>query len=167
MRSASCPPSQHTLRVHGENSRPTEPAIARRRHDRGLTLIEIVLAVTLMAILVIPLMATIRTSVVASSTNEAAANAETAIVDAADRINRAPLSCDYTVYAQASVQTRGWLPQQASVQHEHYDPTIGEWQPGGCWLATPTEGLVQRLVITITTPKHNVTRSIEVVKSNV
>ena len=151
-------------RLRGEHrgERPVD-----RSADRGVSVIEVVLAITLTGLLVIPLMSAVRTGIQASVLNEAAANAETAVVDAADRINRAPQKCDYTIYAQASVQTKGWAPGAASVTHEHYDPTAGTWKSGGCRFAAPTDDLVQRVSITITTPEGDVTRTIQVVKSNV
>lgn len=147
--------------------RPNEGRSHRHVRDVGTSVIEVVCAIALTAILIIPLVEGLRTGIRASAINEAAANAETAIVDAADRINRAPQSCDYKIYAQASVQIRGWEAGQASVTHEHYDPIVDAWQPGGCRFASPTEDLVQRLTITITTPNLGVTRSLQVVKSNV
>lgn len=137
------------------------------RRDSGTSLIEIIIAVTLMTLVVVPLMSAVQTGIKASTVNEDAAKAETAIVDAADRINRAPQACDYTQYAQASVQTKGWGASQASVSHQFYDPVQNAWRTGGCRFATPTADLVQKLTITITTPGGSVTRSIQVVKSHV
>lgn len=147
-------------------SRPQRRA-RRERADRGSTLIEIVIAISLTTLVVIPMMAAVRTSITASVVNKGAATAETAIVDAADRVNRAPQSCDYTQYAQASVQTKGWTPDRAQVTHQHYDPVSDTWQDGGCRFASPTEDLVQKITITITVPSGDVSRSIQVVKSNV
>lgn len=142
---------------------------ARRRKnvDRGASLIEIVVAISLMGVIMLPLMAAVRTSIKASATNEAAAIAETAIVDAADRINRAPMACDYAVYVRAAVQIRGWDPGLATISHEYWDIDTDSWQPGGCELSGPTDRLVQRLEVSITAPHSAVTRSIEVLKSNV
>lgn len=139
--------------------------------DRGNTLIEIVLAIVLTAVLVVPLLSAVSTGIAASRINEGAANAETAIVDAADRVNRAPQTCDYTQYVVASVLTKGWAASTASAVTQAYDPVAGNWKPAGpgsgCLLASPTESLVQLVTITITTPKGDVTRNIQVVKSNV
>lgn len=120
-----------------------------------------------MGSLILPILAATQTGIKASVLNQDAATVETAIVDAADRINRAPMVCDYTQYAQASVQTRGWDSGQASVTMQHYDPATNAWVTGGCRYASTTDDLVQRVRITITTPNGDVTRSIEVVKSNV
>ena len=139
----------------------------REKADRASSLIEIVVAISLMGVIMLPLMAAVRTSIKASVTNEAAATAETAIVDAADRINRAPMACDYAVYVRAAVQIRGWDPDQATISHEYWDVDTDSWQPGGCELAVPTDRLVQRLEVSISAPQGGITRSIEVLKSNV
>lgn len=155
---------------HGSTAPPSATRVAtsrRPRSDVGSTLIEIVIAISLTTLVVIPLMAAVRTGIKASVINEGAANAETAVVDAADRINRAPQSCDYTQYAQASVQTKGWAPDRASVSHQYYDPVSDSWKDGGCRFASPTEDLVQKITITITVPSGDVTRTIQVVKSSV
>jgi type II secretory pathway pseudopilin PulG len=143
----------------------------QRREDRGSTLIEIALAIALTGIVILPLLSAVRTGIMASRVNEAAANAETAIIDAADRVNRAPQTCDYTQYVVASVVTKGWDAGSGSAVTQAYDSTVGGWKPAGpgsgCVLAGPTESLVQLVTITVTTPDGKVSRSIQVVKSNV
>jgi len=148
-----------------------------RRADRGFSLTEVVIAIALIGVVVLGMLEAIRVSVAASSLNRAAAQVETAVVNAADRVNRAPKRCDYTVYAQAAVQTQGWPAGNATVEHEYYLPganasTAGTWQTGtagapGCPGQAPTDLLVQRITITITNPDGDVRRSIQVVKSDV
>jgi hypothetical protein len=147
--------------------RTAQRADRRPGRDAGVSLIETVIAITLTGLVIIPVMAAVRTGITSSVINEGAANAETAVVDAADRINRAPQSCDYSVFAQASVQTKGWDPSRAKVSHQYYDPVLNVWQDGGCRFAAPTADLVQKITITITPPTGEVSRSIQVVKSNV
>jgi Flp pilus assembly pilin Flp len=144
---------------------PTRRSVSDR--DRGASFVEVVLAIVLISLVVLPLMATVRTAIKVSRTNEMTAIAETVVVDAADRVNRAPLACDYSVYVKAAVQIRGWSPSQATVVHEYYDTDTKDWAPGGCKLALPTERLVQRLTMTIQTPNEGPSRSVQVVKSNV
>lgn len=149
----------------------------QRHDDRGYTLTEVVIAMVLIGIVVLGMLEAVRTSVQASSTSRAAAQVETAVVNAADRVNRAPKTCDYTIYAQAAVQTQGWDPGTASVEHEYYVPgptatTNGTWQKGnasapGCPGPDAPDLLVQRVTITITSPDVDVRRSIQVVKSDV
>ncbi len=132
-------------------------------------MIETIITVALLATVVVVMVNAVQASVKVSALSRSAAQVETAIVNAADRINRAPLVCDYTVYAQAAVQTEGWDPGRASVAHEWYDPTVHGWHPDadGCRFAAPTLDLVQKVTISITSPDGQVTRSIQVVKSNV
>jgi hypothetical protein len=128
---------------------------------------------------IVPLLQAVATSIVASSTSRSAAQVETALVNAADRVNRAPIHCDYSVYAQAAVQTQ-WGPTAAdrvSLTQYYYVPgataaQTGTWVEGAagtpaCEIGTPTDGLVQKVRMSITSPDNNVTRTIEVVKSDV
>src|SRR6478735_9262636 len=74
---------------------------ARRRetgHDDGFSFIETVVTVVLLAIVIVPVLSAVLASVKVSTVSRSAAQAETAMINAADRINRAPLSCDYTMY---------------------------------------------------------------------
>jgi Tfp pilus assembly protein PilV len=149
----------------------------RGRDDRGNTLIEIVITVVLMAVIIIPVLEAVRTSIAASATSRSAAQVETALVNAADRVNRAPKRCNYTIYAQAAVQTQGWAANTASVTQQYYVPgadarTAGTWMTGdplspGCAGLSPTDLLVQRVTIHLTSPDGTIRRSIQVVKSDV
>lgn len=152
----------------------------RRRNtarDRGFSLVEVVITISLMGLITIPVMSAVMVSVRASATSRQAAQVETALVNAADRVNRAPVKCDYTVYAQAAVQTQGWAPSAVSLTQSYYVPgataaATGTWAQGpgttpACAIATPTDGLVQKIRIVITSPDGQVTRSVEVVKSDV
>ncbi|HRE01313.1 MAG TPA: hypothetical protein PLV68_08430, partial [Ilumatobacteraceae bacterium] len=76
-------------------------------------------AIVLVAIVVVPLLDTVIASVRASSAAGSKANVETALRNAADRVNRAPGSCNYTIYAQAAVQANGWDANRATVEHLH------------------------------------------------
>lgn len=132
------------------------------------------MAIALMGIAVMPLMAAAIVSIRTSSMSRSAAQVETALVNAADRVNRAPLKCDYSVYAQAAVQTQGWSPDRVTLQQLYFVPgataaSPGTWAAGSgttpaCAIGTPTDGIVQRIRIVITSPGGKVTRQIEVVK---
>lgn len=152
----------------------------RRAHtsrDGGFSLTEVVIAIALIGIVVLGMLEAVSASVSASSVGRAAAQVETAVVNAADRVNRAPKTCDYTIYAQAAVQTQGWDPSMASVEHEYYVPgadaaTEGTWELGAtehpaCPGPDTPDLLVQRVTITISSPEADVRRTIEVVKSDV
>lgn len=159
--------------TRGTNDRSTTGS----SRDLGYSLTEVVIAIALISIVVIGMLQAVRTSVEASSVSRAAAQVETAVVNAADRVNRAPKACDYTIYAQAAVQTQGWAPEAATVVHEYYVPgpdarTNGSWQTGSvdypaCPGPDTPDLLVQRVTITIFSPDADVRRSIQVVKSDV
>jgi hypothetical protein len=130
--------------------------------------------ITLMAVVVMPILEAVRSSVRASSVSVEAAEVETVLVNAVDRVNRAPrendLKCVLTGPVVAAVETHGWPDSSATVGHEYLDSS-GVWQtdPGGtaCPAGVPQNGLVQRITITITSPEHSVTKSLQVVKSDV
>ena len=145
--------------------------------DRGFSLIEIIITVTLTAIVVVAILNAVSTMVSSSATSRSAAQVETAIVNAADRVNRAPKRCDYTIYAQAAVLTQGWPASTATVTHQYYIPgadatSTGSWAEGpagtpGCPGPAPADLLVQRVTISLTSPDGRVSRTIQVVKSDV
>lgn len=142
--------------------------------DRGFTLPEISIAIVLMAIMVVPLLQAVSSTITASSRSRSAAQVETAIVNAADRVNRAPKSCDYSEYVRAAVQSQGWQGDSAQLEQEHYDaPDVlsqqGTWLDGACesGQTDPPDLLVQRVTITITSPDGKSSRTIQVVKSDV
>lgn len=142
------------------------------RRDAGFTIVEAVIAVALMAVMVVPMLGAVFTAVSESARSRAAAQVETTIVNAADRVNRAPKECDYLVYVQAAVRSQGWEASQASLVQEYYVPgeqpdDSGTWVAGACEIDTPTDLLVQRITITISSPDADVSRSIQVVKSDV
>lgn len=161
--------------VHGvptcrrRGARHVEPVV----RDGGFTLVEIVVAITLMAVLVVPILTAVTTSIRESSRARSAAQVETAIVNAADRVNRAPKSCAYGEYVRAAVRSQHWDQSLAAVVEEHYVPPEvlthdGSWAPGACEsTAGATDRLVQRVTITITSPDGRASRSIQVVKSDV
>lgn len=148
------------------------PASPRRRHgavDGGYTLIEAVISIALLGVVVVPIIAALATAIGASSTAQSAAQVESALLNAADRINRAPLRCDYDQYAQAAVQTQGWVADRATTVTQWYDPANRQWSNdgNGCRFDSPTMDLVQRVRITVMSPDGDISRTIEVVKSRV
>ncbi len=130
-----------------------------------------------MTVVVGAILQAVATMVSASATSRTAAQVETAVVNAADRVNRAPKLCDYTMYAQASVQPQGWNANTVSVAHQYYIPaadavSTGSWAVGApeapaCPGPAPTDLLVQRVTISLVSPDGKVHRSIQVVKSDV
>jgi type II secretory pathway pseudopilin PulG len=157
--------------------RPPDDSLHARRRDGGFSIVEIIVSIVLMGTVVVAILSAVGMSIKASSVSRSSAQVETAIVNAADRVNRAPQSCDYTIYAQAAVQIEGWPKENASVTQEYYVPgataaATGTWVKGapgfeGCDGVAPTQLLVQRVKVSIVSPDGQVRRSIEVVKSNV
>jgi type II secretory pathway pseudopilin PulG len=141
-----------------------------RRRDGGFSLVEIVITITLMGIVVVPILVAVAASIRASTTSLAAAEVETVLVNAVDRVNRsthARFPCDLRSPVVAAVETHGWSPSDATVKHEYLDSS-GVWRtdPGGtaCPGGVPRSGLVQRITVTITSPEDEVSRSLQVVR---
>jgi type II secretory pathway pseudopilin PulG len=140
--------------------------------DDGFSIVEVIMTIVLMGLVLLPLMNAAITAVKASSSSRRVAELQTVLLNAADRVNRAPVKCDYLIYIEAAAQTKGWAPEQASATYEWYEPgptaaVSGTWHPGACNGPTPTLNLVQRVTITMTSPEANVSRTIQVVKSDV
>lgn len=162
----------HTQRAHKR---------AGSSSDGGYTFVEIVITVALLAVVVVPILNAVVTSIEASSRGRSAAQVETMVVNAADRVNRAPKACDYYTYARAAVVSRGWDASTVTkFEQAYYEPTLSGpaqidlSQPGGwvfgssaCRLDEPSELEVQLVRIQITSPDGKVSRTIEVVKSDV
>jgi hypothetical protein len=88
------------------------------------------------------------------------------------RADRGDFACDLSGPVEAAVERQGWPASSAQVEHMFLDAT-GAWitDPGGTGTACPNgvfqTGLVQKVRITITSPERRVTRTLEVVKSDV
>lgn len=162
----------------------------RSNRDRGVTFVEILITIVLMGTVVLGILAAVRTTVIASARSREAAQIETTLVNAADRINRAPVSCDYTVHVAKAVEAQGWDGAAVRVLHEYFAPNSPAAKPDGFVenpAATPNPGcplgsasvpqfvdpaqpslqFVQRVTARITSPSGQLTRDIQVVKSNV
>jgi hypothetical protein len=150
-------------------------------NDGGYTFVEIVITITLLAVVVVPILNAVVTSIEASSRSRSAAQVETLVVNAADRVNRAPKACDYYNYARAAVVSRGWDASSVTkFEQAYYEPALsgpaeidlaqaGHWVFGSsaCRLDEPSELEVQLVRIQISSPDGKVSRTIEVVKSDV
>jgi prepilin-type N-terminal cleavage/methylation domain-containing protein len=120
----------------------------RGRRDHGFSVIEVVVSVLIMGIIAVPLLDSLWGAVRASSSANETAMVQTALQDAADRVNRAPLSCSYASYVPGA------------------NPTVaGTWSAGACAGAQPDPGTLQMVVVTVRSPRLGVTRSVEVFKS--
>jgi hypothetical protein len=144
----------------------------RASRDDGFSIIEIVALIAVMAIVLVPVTDACIGAIRASSMTTDIAQIETILQNAADRVNRAPKACDYTVNAQAASQQVGWSKEQVVVTQKHFVPGAnpkvpGTWAPGACVGSLPTELLVQLVTVKVTSPNGNVSRTIEVVKSDI
>jgi prepilin-type N-terminal cleavage/methylation domain-containing protein len=143
------------------------------RRDRGFSMVEVIVTITLAAVVIVPIMFAVVATIKSSSQGRSAAQVETTLVNAADRVNRAEMECDYSMYVEAAVRSQGWTADQASVRHSHYVPTSstaepGEWVDAACesGMSGPSDGLVQRIVISVTSPDGDIRQEMQVVKSD-
>ena len=96
--------------------------VAPRRRDAGYSLTEVLVAVVLMAVAVLPILMAAGVSVRTSAQSRTLARMETVLANAADRVNRAGEGCDYAIYVQAAVLAEGWQPSQFTVTYQYYEP---------------------------------------------
>ncbi len=144
--------------------------------DRGATFVEVLVTIVLLGTIVLALMAAMRTQVVASRTSREAARVESALLAAAERVERSgreEFTCDFgpPIYAAAQVKlgvSAAEAPTYALIEYEHLTAT--GWQPGAC----PGPGgdeyqpnLVQRIGITMISPDNGLMRKMEVLKGDV
>ncbi len=152
-----------------------------RRADAGFTFVEVVVTIVLVGVVVLPILAAVRASIRTATVSESAAEVETLLVNAVDRVNRAPrtgtFQCDLTSPVEAAVETHGWPASSATVKN-HYlntsdlDPgTKGTFVEGPGNTACPAtgfyNGIVQRFTITITNPDDGLSRTLQVVKGDI
>ena len=73
----------------GDTGEPADPARGPVVGSRGFSLVEVVIALALMGTVSIAALSAVTTSIKTSSVSRSAAEVETALVNAADRVNRA------------------------------------------------------------------------------
>jgi prepilin-type N-terminal cleavage/methylation domain-containing protein len=146
------------------------------RCDRGFSLVEVVISIVLMGTVLVAVLTAVSVAIRASSVSRDAAQVETVVVNVADRLNRAPFSCQqdhYRQFAVAAVRSQGWWTNEgeyaraAQVRTEFYDPSVSPpWREGTqpCPLEDFGKQRVQRITVTITSPDRSVSRTIQVVK---
>lgn len=151
----------------GDTDRVTPP-------DRGITFVEILVTITLLGTVVLGVLAATQASVRASRVSREAARVESALLTAAERIERAPRSdaayrCDLSgpVYAAAQLKlgvTAAQAPSYATVGYQHL--AAGVWVDGACPDGSYLPNLVQRITVTMTSPNNGLQREIEVLKGD-
>ena len=157
-------------------ARTEEPTHAILGRDAGVTLVEILITIVLMGTVVAGILALTQTSIIASKTSEDAARVESALLTAAERVERAdrllfPCDDDLPKPVEAAAQLKLGVtdveaPNYAKVETEHLDQT-GTWAPGACPGGVYQPNLVQRITITMTSPDTGLTRSLEVIKGDI
>lgn len=149
--------------------RPETPSTSTAPRDAGVSLPEIIVAIVLMGTLLGAVLAAVQASITASSVAFEGAQVETVLLNASDRINRAPQLCDYEAYVDAAALAEGWDPSQTTVVVEKLVANTGnpsDWQPQSC-PADVRPFDVQRLTVTATNPSGDTTRTLKIVKSDV
>ncbi len=142
------------------------------RADAGFSLTEVIVAVLLMSIAVVPIMLAAGVSVRSSTQSRSLARVETVLANAADRVNRAPEGCDYDIYVQAAALAEGWDVSAVTASYRYYTHAAsatqaGTWTAGACPGGVRPDGLVQMVTISVQSPIGNSLRTIQVVKSDV
>ena len=140
--------------------------------DQGFSIVELVVTIAILGVLLTPLMSAAIATVRASTSTRNLAQVQTVLQNAADRVNRAPKGCDYTVYAQAAAQSQGWPAGQATIVQSRYVPgstpaAAGSWLSGACSGLVPDALLVQVVTVTVTSPDGSTKSSVQVVKSDI
>lgn len=142
---------------------------SKARCDEGVTLIEIMVSIVLMSVIAGALLAAVQMSIRSSSIAFKGAAAETVLLNASDRIARAPQLCDYENYVDAAALAEGWDVAATTVTVERLVANTGsasDWSVQTC-PADVGAFDVQRLTITATEPTGRVTRVRTVIKSDV
>jgi prepilin-type N-terminal cleavage/methylation domain-containing protein len=142
--------------------------------DEGFTLVEVIMTIVLIGMTILPIIDATFTSIRASTTVREITEVDTVLQNAADRVNRAPNICDYSMYVEAAALSRGWSVDQVTATAQHYVPPAsglatdaGTWQAGGCPGPIPVARMIQLVTITVTSESGSINRNIQVVKSDV
>ncbi|HWL45430.1 MAG TPA: prepilin-type N-terminal cleavage/methylation domain-containing protein [Ilumatobacter sp.] len=135
----------------------------RARQSAGFSLVELVVTVTLLALVVIPVLGAVRGAVQASAISYDAAAVETALVNAAEAVQREPLDCDHPVgaYSDAVAASQGAVADETDRPAVVLRGVAVRSVSGTC----SSLSAVQEVTITMTS--GGVTRAVVVVKSRV
>ena len=159
--------------MHNRAGRQDEQCCVPGR-DRGVTFVEILITIVLIGTVVLGILAVTRTSIIASKTSKEAATVESALIAAAERVERADRAvipvCDLSGPIHAAAQTKLGVPladapNYVTIEYQHLVGTT--WTDGACPGGTAQPNLVQRITITMEHPDSGLTRSVEVIKGDV
>lgn len=152
---------------------------SRGTRDRGMTLIEVLVTIVLIGTVVVGILAATQASIIASRTSRDAARVQSALVSAAERVERAGRDDGYTcdlsgpIHAASQLHlgvTAAEAPTYTAIGYEHL--TAAGWQSGACPVGSGGQAqyqpnLVQRIRITMTSPETGLSRTLEVLKGDV
>jgi type II secretory pathway pseudopilin PulG len=140
--------------------------VRRVRSERGDTLVEVLIAIAVVGISSTALLAGLATAINLSGTHRGQANADVVLVSAADSVK------NQTYVACPSVSTASYNPTQGVSLPAGWSnsnltiSTVKGWN-GSAFVACPaTDGKLQLVTITATTPDGRSTESVDVVKRN-
>ena len=144
-----------------------------RATDAGVTLVEILITIVLIGTVVLGILTATSTLIVASRTADEVAQVQTALLTAAERIDRAPREqyrCAFDDPIRAAAQLElgvsdAEVDNYWSVEYEHLGPS--GWTDGACPATGYQQHLVQRITIAMKIPNSEVSRSLTVVRSDV
>ncbi|MFN3256564.1 MAG: type II secretion system protein J [Ilumatobacter sp.] len=184
-------PTVHDRDGRGDQDDRGDQATPR---DRGNTIMEVIIAIVLMGFAVSVIVAGIRMTIIVSSTSDSQAKVEAVLTSAADRLaNWAYRPCpgenasDYVPIVQAAASAVGWdgstieIDDIAYWNPEQSNPSGDSVPADGGWVDSntlagdecnedinlTTSRTLQRITIRATSPDGDLSRTIEVVKSNI
>lgn len=174
-----------------ERQQDPQARMRARGGDRGFSFVEILVTVVLLGTVVLSIIVATQTSIIASRVNRESARVESALLNAAERIERADrdvFRCKLDGLVNAATQySFGVDASEAdayySVDQWYLDPVLG-WTNEACPDRNGNgifgvdaagnedvldfyDGLVQKVVITMISPDNGLTRTLEVVKGDV
>ncbi len=177
------------------NETPAPTHVGAPRRDRGNSFPEILMAIVLMGFAFSAVIAGIRTTIAASSTSDDQAKVEAVLNSASDRLaNWAYMPCPgangevYAPIVAAASAAVGWENDTVAIESvEFWDPTRGGTVTGdpidadGSWgpsnsiggtdcnedINLTTSRTLQKIRIRVTSPNGDISRTLDIVKSNI
>jgi type II secretory pathway pseudopilin PulG len=150
----------------GKQRKSGSPRFDHGAHAPGFATVEIVISIVLIGIVAASVLAAVRVNIIASTVIQDAAGLETALLNAADRADRATIrDCDYQNEVSAGAPDGFVITvhEEMLVDNPTGDPAT-DWVP----CAVPVQAFdVERLTITATHADGKITRTMTVVKSDV
>lgn len=163
---------RHT-RAHLAADRHPQADRSSPSNDAGLSFVEITVAVAILGIAASAMFGAMFASTQTSARARTTAVVERTLQDAFERINAAPMACNYSSQVAAALQASSLPTDAATIAYRRYVPTTdlanaGQWMNGACLNGAVSVGLVQSISVTITSSAGSavVSRSSTTVKSS-